>query len=146
MLLCPWDFPGKKILEWVAISFSRGSFYPRDRTWVSCIVGRRFTIWATREVHTAHLPMLRFLTQCVGLVTHQPAPVHGWIATGLRESSKVRLFIFSDSIHLRWGKNVYTPHQISFYSFFLLLQCHVACGILVPWPGIGPMPPAVEES
>ena len=39
-----------RVLEWVAISFSRGSSRPRDRTWVSCIVGRCFTIWATREV------------------------------------------------------------------------------------------------
>ena len=27
------------ILEWVAISFSRGSSQPRDQTWVSCTVG-----------------------------------------------------------------------------------------------------------
>ena len=39
-----------RVLEWVAISCSRGSSRPRDRTWVSCIVGRCFTIWATREV------------------------------------------------------------------------------------------------
>ena len=39
-----------RVLEWGAISFSRGSSQPRDWTWVSCIVGRRFTIWATREV------------------------------------------------------------------------------------------------
>ena len=39
-----------RVLEWVAISFSRGSFRPRDQTQVSCIVGRRFTVWATREV------------------------------------------------------------------------------------------------
>ena len=32
-----------RILEWVAISLSRGSSWPRDRTPVSCIVGRRFT-------------------------------------------------------------------------------------------------------
>ena len=32
------------VLEWIAISFSRGSFHPRDRTWVSRIVDRRFTI------------------------------------------------------------------------------------------------------
>ena len=38
-----------RVLEWVAISFSRGSSRPRDRTWVSRIVGRRFTVWATRE-------------------------------------------------------------------------------------------------
>ena len=33
-----------RILEWVAISLSRGSSQPRDRTQVSRIVGRRFTI------------------------------------------------------------------------------------------------------
>ena len=38
-----------RVLEWVAISFSRGSSQPRDRTWVSHIAGRRFTVWATRE-------------------------------------------------------------------------------------------------
>ena len=31
-----------RVLEWVAISFSRGSSRPRDRTWVSCIPGRCF--------------------------------------------------------------------------------------------------------
>ena len=38
-----------RVLEWAAISFSRGSSRPRDRTWASRIVGRRFTVWATRE-------------------------------------------------------------------------------------------------
>ena len=38
-----------RILEWVAIPFSRGSSWPRDWSWVSCIAGRFFTIWATRE-------------------------------------------------------------------------------------------------
>ena len=38
-----------RVLERVAISFSRGSSRARDCTWVSCIAGRRFTIWATRE-------------------------------------------------------------------------------------------------
>ena len=38
-----------KILEWVAIAFSRVSSQPRDWTQVSCIAGRFFTIWATRE-------------------------------------------------------------------------------------------------
>ena len=39
------------ILEWVAISFSRGSSQPRDRTQVSRIAGRHFNLWATREAH-----------------------------------------------------------------------------------------------
>ena len=34
-------------LEWVAISFSRGSSQLRDQTQVSHIAGRSFTIWAT---------------------------------------------------------------------------------------------------
>ena len=38
-----------RVLEWVAISFSRGSSRPRDWTQVSWIPGRRFNLWATRE-------------------------------------------------------------------------------------------------
>ena len=40
-----------RILEWVAISSSRGSSWPKDWTWVSWIAGRFFTIWATRGAH-----------------------------------------------------------------------------------------------
>ena len=38
-----------EVLEWLAISFSRGSSQPKDWTQVSHIACRRFTIWATRE-------------------------------------------------------------------------------------------------
>ena len=38
-----------RILEWVAIPFSQGSSQPRDRTQVSHIAGRFFTVWATRK-------------------------------------------------------------------------------------------------
>ena len=38
-----------RVLEWVAIAFSRGSSRPRDWIRVSCIPGRRFNLWATRE-------------------------------------------------------------------------------------------------
>ena len=40
----------ERILEWVAISFPRGSSQARDQTQVSHIVGRRLTLWAIREV------------------------------------------------------------------------------------------------
>ena len=43
-------------LEWVAISFSRGSSRLSDWTWVSHIAGRRFTIWATREAPSSGKP------------------------------------------------------------------------------------------
>ena len=38
-----------RVLEWIAISFSRGSSQPRNRTRVSRIAGRHFIVWATRE-------------------------------------------------------------------------------------------------
>ena len=38
-----------RILEWVAISFSRGASWPKVWTWVSYTTGRLFTVWATRE-------------------------------------------------------------------------------------------------
>ena len=40
-----------RILEWVAMPSSRGSSQPRDRTQVSRIEGKFFTVWATREAH-----------------------------------------------------------------------------------------------
>ena len=44
-ILQPW------IPEWVAVSFSRGSSWPRDSTRVSCLAGRFFTIWAIGKSH-----------------------------------------------------------------------------------------------
>ena len=44
-----------RILDWVAYPFSRGSSWPRNCTGVSCITGRFFTSWATREKWTYNL-------------------------------------------------------------------------------------------
>ena len=52
-----WSPPGSyvhgilqtKIMVWVAISSSRGSSQPKDWTSICHIVGRLFTVWATRE-------------------------------------------------------------------------------------------------
>ena len=38
-----------RILEWVAVPFSRAFSQPRDWTQVSCIAGILFTYWATKE-------------------------------------------------------------------------------------------------
>ena len=47
-LICPWNFPGKNTGV-VAIPFSRGSSWPRDRTCISC-TGRQILCYsATRE-------------------------------------------------------------------------------------------------
>ena len=52
-LLCPWNWTAR-VLEWVAISFSRESSWPGDWTQVSCSAGRCFTHWSTREAHLIH--------------------------------------------------------------------------------------------
>ena len=61
-----------KTLEWVAISFFRGSSQPRNQTWVSCIADGFFTVWPTREAPNMlkctfvflflHLSCLEFIT------------------------------------------------------------------------------------
>ena len=67
-----------RILEWVPISFSRGFSQPRDRTWVSRIAGRFFTIWAmpTGISLTKYLPEVH-PTQSGGPATHCPCDPSG---------------------------------------------------------------------
>ena len=65
------DILQARILEWVTILFSREPSWPRDWTWVSCTVGRFFTIWATQKVGTSHckhcVSLFCFLLACFWL-------------------------------------------------------------------------------
>ena len=45
-----------RMLERVAIPFSRGSSWVKDRTWVSCNASRFFTNWATTEARVPFKP------------------------------------------------------------------------------------------
>ena len=49
-----------RILEWVIYHFSRGCSCPRNWTRVSCIAGRFFTSWATREAHFRFVGSVQF--------------------------------------------------------------------------------------
>ena len=59
-----------RILEWVAIPFSRGSSWSRGWIHVSCSAGRFFTIWATRAgvklaiLHGGGIPRFPFTGEC----------------------------------------------------------------------------------
>ena len=53
-----------RILEWVAILFSRGSSQPRDRTWVSCIAGGFFTTRAISELSKCESANAKLLQSC----------------------------------------------------------------------------------
>ena len=79
-----------RVLEWAAISFSRRSSQPRDGTQVSCIVGRHFTVWATREVTVSSYggpnpKSITFMTPCEPH-DHLRAPSPNTIILGFRAS------------------------------------------------------------
>ena len=59
-----------RILEWVAVLFSRGSSQPRDWTQVSWMAGRLLIAWATREAMLSSDPFKLLLPQ--GLPTACP--------------------------------------------------------------------------
>ena len=57
-----------RILEWVAISSSRGSSWPRDWTGISCIscIGRSILYhWATREATCIHIYIYSCMFVCL---------------------------------------------------------------------------------
>ena len=92
-----------KILEWVAISFSRRSSRPRDQTRISCFPGRFFTIWATWEPILPHrkkkVKVKSFLTLCDHMDCSLPGSfIHGifqarvleWVVISFSRSSQPR--------------------------------------------------------
>ena len=57
-----------RILEWIAMPFSRGSFWPRDRTQVCYTAGGFFTRWAPGEGHwLLCVPPVLSAATCVSL-------------------------------------------------------------------------------
>ena len=70
-----------RILEWVAISYSRGSSQPRDWTQVSCIAGRRFNLWGTREALHSWIRRLSSEVHCTCRI--QALPWRAYINSSL---------------------------------------------------------------
>ena len=80
-----------RILEWVVIPFFRGSSWSRDRTWVSCIVGRFFSVWATREANCQrHLEFSEYCEEAAAdrLVITFPVTVMWSIFLGIQVGVK----------------------------------------------------------
>ena len=103
-----------RILEWVSIPFSRGSSQPRDQTWVSCISGRFFTIWAITEDHIP--PCL------VPRVAMCRTPIH----SVLRTLTCVYTLTY---IHLLIGATLNIP---SLFTKILLILQNLAKSSLLP--------------
>ena len=155
-----WGPPGSsvhgilqaRILEWVANLLSRESSQPRDQTGVSCIAGRFFTGWATREAHvwlTAGLSVLNLNATPSRKYSLIHSPKTGLVAPPMLHNTLYSpLWWFSPhciiiSCLLNFFKSSSNLLHIPsvFYGFFFLAE---ACGILASWPGIKPTPPALE--
>ena len=110
-----------KILEWVAIPFSRGSCHPNDWTWVSCIAGRFFTIWANRET-LRELIMSAYFAFC-GINSYQ------WLPSTLvfvkwQYSKFVILSFLSSNASLEYSLPWYVFLPLgSMKHFFFLMIC-----------------------
>ena len=97
-----------RVLEWVAISFSRGSSWPRDRTPVSHIADRRFTVWATRGVSTHH--SRRVSAQCIFLKEISEPP---WTVSGKGAQDNFKLLLvgilpdYLQSVLKHWENSLY---------------------------------------
>ena len=94
-----------RVLEWVAMPFSRGSSWPRDQTQVSCIAGRFSTIWTTREA--LYLRLLFF--KCLRTTCANPSG-------GLFKMQIPSLQLISLE-SLRWGPEVFNLMKISSSSY-----------------------------
>ena len=59
-----------RILQYVAISFSRASSWPKNQTRVSCIAHGFFTNWAMREAHIDMWYLLLYLNINYHIITY----------------------------------------------------------------------------
>ena len=75
-----------RILEWVAISFSRGSSWPRNWTCVSCIGRQILYCWATRKAPCYQILSLKIentgFTRIVYYLFKPIAFIHSFWGTG----------------------------------------------------------------
>ena len=105
-----------RILEWVAISFSRGSSWPRDRTCISYIGRQILSHWAARE-SLIFLYFLRIL--CCKIV--------GW------------QFCFSACVNFLMRNHFFSPiGKAPFFSaalIFLFTVRFLNFNYVVPWHG-----------
>ena len=128
-----------KLLEWVAVPFSRRSSSPRARTHFSCIGKWILYHWITWEAY-------KCVCVCVCVCARVCVCVEGE-RDRKREIKVSFTFQKKHSFSLQWGwlsgfiKFTYYTSKLIFFS---LLAMHVACRILVPQPGVKPVAPAVE--
>ena len=119
-----------RILEWVAIPFSRGSSQPRDGSQVSCTAGRFFITWATTLNDMATIHLLTFLKThflwVVSYAGHWGTMVDGdWQALVLAIITSVFGYCSNCSL-------LHCQHCLNFKNRFYLNSPHDSCAIQLP--------------
>ena len=87
-----------RLLEWVAISFSRGSSWPRN--WIQVSRGRRFNLWATREAQESEVAQ-----SCPTLCDPMDCSLPGFSVDFPGESTGVGCHFLLQGIFLTQGSN-----------------------------------------
>ena len=128
-----------RVLEWVAIPFCRGSSRPRDQTQFSCIKGKFFTIWATREASMIkvlcfvlfcfwrpyHLEIqakvfIGDMAWCLGFTLKYPVKGLPWWLSGKEFTCQCRRHRFNP-----WSRKIsHTMEQPSLWATITEPMCH----------------------
>ena len=103
-------------LEWVAYPFSRGPSQPRNRIWVSCIAGRFFTSWTSREAMCVSVAQSCLIFVTPWTVAHQ-AP----LSIGFSRQE-----YFS-------GVPLPSPTREAIHSIYYVISCccYVECSVML---------------
>ena len=130
---CVHGISQARILDWVAISFSRGSSQPNDRTQVSCIAGsllhcrQILYLLSHQEAHSLYNSLLLLIphSQCISSLTPPPwQPQVSSVPMWVRFIHKFTCVIF----YIPYISDIVWYLSFSFWlislSMIMLLQWH----------------------
>ena len=116
-----------RVLEWIAISFSRGSSQPRNRTRVSRIAGRRFTVWPTREYSNTAARYIVSTKSWVGICINMSLSHQNVLSTSIRY-----VFVHRFIWHILLSTHHSLDTLVHAYSYrYIYMYTYTACMCVV---------------
>ena len=101
-----------RILEWVAIPFSRGSSQPRDWTQVSLIASGFFTSWATREALQTPVVVVLVAQSCLILCDPMDCSPPGSSVHGILQARILEWVAIPFSTRHQWTSFIQLPSPL----------------------------------
>ena len=105
-----------RILEWVAISFSRGSSWLRNWTWVSCTGRCILCHWVTREVQHSHAAAAKSLQSCPTLCNPIDGRPPGFPVPGILQARTLEWVAISFSKAWKWKVKVKSLSRVRLFE------------------------------